>query len=202
MTKGQDPKCFVPVAARLQAMCLYHDKSSHIGWEKYIAKMREELFWPRMGQSLKKYIRNCRQCVLGKSHTGRRAGLWQRGERPSSALDVWHIDHAGPLVKSHGCTQLLVVIDGFSKYCSLRPTRKKSTEDTIRALSLVFEQMGKPRRIIADRAAAFTSLTFQNYLADQEVQLHHIATGMPRGNGRAPHAHCFQLIASLFDRRK
>jgi hypothetical protein len=60
MTKGQDPKCFVPVAARLQAMCLYHDKSSHIGWEKCIAKMREELFWLRMGQSLKKYIRNCR----------------------------------------------------------------------------------------------------------------------------------------------
>jgi transposase InsO family protein len=76
------------------------------------------------------------------------------------------------------------VIDGFSKYCSLRLIRKKSTEDTIRALSLVFEQMGKPRRIIADRAAAFTSLTFQNYLADQEVQLHHIATGMPRGNGQ------------------
>jgi hypothetical protein len=139
MTKGQDPKCFVPVAARLQAMCLYHDKSSHIGWEKCIATMREELFWPRMGQSLKKYIRNCRQCVLGKSHTGRLAGLRQRGERPSSALDVWHIDHAGPLVKSHGCTQLLVVIDAFSKYCSLRPIRKKSTEDTIRALSLVFE---------------------------------------------------------------
>jgi hypothetical protein len=41
--------------------------------------------------------------------------------------------------------------------------------------------MGKPRRIIADRAAAFTSLTFQNFLADQEVQLHHITT---RGNGQ------------------
>jgi hypothetical protein len=54
MTKGQDPKCFVPIAARLQAMCLYHDKSSHIGWEKCSAKMPEELFWPRMGQSLKK----------------------------------------------------------------------------------------------------------------------------------------------------
>jgi hypothetical protein len=148
-----------------------------------------------MGQSLKKYIKNCRQCVLGKSHTGRRPGLWQRGERPSSALDVWHIDHAGPLVKSHGCTQLLVVIDAFSKYCSLRPIRKKNTEDTIRALSLVFEQMGKPRRIIADRTAAFASLTVQNFLADQEVQLHHIATGMPRGNGQVEHTRTvFNLV--------
>jgi transposase InsO family protein len=148
-----------------------------------------------MGQSLKKYIKNCRQCVLGKSHTGRRAGLWQRGERPSSALDVWHIDHAGPLVKSHGCTQLLVVIDAFSKYCSLRPIRKKNTEDTIRALALVFEQMGKPRRIIADRTAAFASLTVQNFLADQEVQLHHIATGMPRENGQVEHTRTvFNLV--------
>jgi transposase InsO family protein len=54
--------------------------------------------------------------------------------------------------------------------------------------------MGKPRRIIADRTAAFTSLTVQNFLADQEVQHHHIATGMPRGNGqveRITNAHRF-----------
>jgi hypothetical protein len=50
---------FVSVAARLQTMRQYHDKSSHIGWEKCIAKMREDLFWPKIGKCLKKYIRNC-----------------------------------------------------------------------------------------------------------------------------------------------
>jgi hypothetical protein len=181
---GDSPKCFVPVAARLQTMRQYHDKSSHIGWEKCISKMREDLFWPKMGKCLKKYIRNCRACVLGKSHTGRRSGLWQKGERPKDILDTWHVDHAGPLLKSHGCTQILVIVDAFSKYCSLKPIKSKTSEDSIKALFSVFKQLGKPRRIIADRGTAFTSTMFRNFLSEQQVELHHIATGMPRGNGQ------------------
>jgi hypothetical protein len=184
VTTGDSPKCFVPVAARLQTMRQYHDKSSHIRWEKCIAQMREDLFWPKMGKCLKKYIRNCRACVLGKSHTGRRSGLWQKGERPKDILDTWHVDHAGPLVKSHGCTQILVIVDAFSKYYSLKPIKSKTSEDSIKALFSVFKQLGKPRRIIADRGTAFTSTMFRNFLSEQQVELHHIATGMPRGNGQ------------------
>ena len=167
MTKAQSPKCFVPIEARLLIMRLYHDASSHIGWEKCIKKMREHLFWPRMGQCLKKYIRNCRGCVLGKSHTGPRAGLWQHGEQPTDILETWHIDHAGPLVKVNGCTQILVIIDAFSKYCRLIPIQKETSEHSICALLAVFQELGKPRRIIADRAAAFTSTIFQNFLNEQ-----------------------------------
>lgn len=194
VTKTIKPKCFVPVAARLLTMKLYHDESSHIGWAKCIEKMREDLFWPKMGQCLKKYIRNCRSCVLGKAHTGPRAGLWQHGEQPTDILETWHIDHAGPLVKSQGCTQILVIIDAFSKYCRLQPIPKKTTEDSICALLAVFEELGRPKRIIADRAAAFTSISFQNFLSEQGVELHHIATGVPRGNAKVE-----RLMRTIFN---
>ncbi|CAH1380935.1 unnamed protein product, partial [Tenebrio molitor] len=94
-----------------------------------------------------------------------------------------HPSYASPivLVKSHGCTQLLVIVDAFSKYCSLK---SKTSEDSIKALFSVFKQLGKPRRIIADRGTAFTSTMFRNFLSEQQVELHHIATGMPRGNGQ------------------
>lgn len=184
VTKTKPPKCFVPVAARLLTMRLYHDESSHIGWDKCSRKMREDLFWPKMGQCLKKYIKNCKSCVLGKSHSGRRIGLWQQGNKPDDILHTWHIDHAGPLVKSNGCTQILVIIDAFSKFCRLQPIPKKTAEDSIRALLPVFQEFGTPKRIIADRAAAFTSMTFRNFLAEHNVELHHIATGVPRGNGQ------------------
>mgnify|MGYP006264118487 CR=1 FL=1 len=121
----------MPSAARLLTMKLYHDCSSHIGWDKCIEKMRDNLFWPKMGQCLKKYIKNCRSCVLGKSHTGPRTGLWQHGEQPSDILETWHIDHAGPLVKSNGCTQILVIIDAFSKYCRLQPRGNGKAQDAI-----------------------------------------------------------------------
>lgn len=184
VTRTQPSKCFVPIAARLLTMRLFHDESSHIGFDKCLAKMREDLFWPKMGQCVKKYIKNCRACVLGKSHTGRRSGLWQQGEKATDILDTWHIDHAGPLVKSNGCTQILVIIDAFSKFCRLQPIPKKTSEHSIQALLPVFEELGRPRRIIADRAAAFTSATFRQFMSDQNVQLHHIATGVPRGNGQ------------------
>lgn len=184
VTAGELIRYFVPTNARLHIMKIYHDQSSHIGFDKCIAKMKEDLFWPRMAKCLKKYVRNCRACVLGKSHTGRRTGFWQEGEKPTNVSDTWHIDHAGPLVKSHGYTQILVTIDAFSKYCTLTPLRRKTSEDTIKALHSVFELLGKPRRIIADRAASFLSTMFKNFLDDQGIELHHIATGMPRGNGQ------------------
>ncbi|KXZ75691.1 Retrovirus-related Pol polyprotein from transposon 17.6-like Protein [Tribolium castaneum] len=136
------------------------------------------------GTVSKKYIKNCRSCVLGKSHTGPRSGLWQHGEQPSDILETWHIDHAGPMIKSNGCTQILVIIDAFSKYCRLQPIRKKTSEDSICALLAVFEELGRPKRIIADRGTAFTSTMFQNFLSEQGVKLHHIATGVPSGNGK------------------
>lgn len=205
VTSNDPPKCFVPVAARLLTMRLYHDESSHIGWDKCIQKMKEDLFWPKMSKCLKKYINNCRACVLGKSHTGPRKGLWQHGKKPNDILDTWHIDHAGPLVRSNGCTQILVIVDSFSKFCRLQPIPKKTTECSIQALLPVFEELGRPLRIIADRAAAFTSTQFKNFLFEQNVQLHHIATGVPRGNGQVERAMrtIFNMLrATLVDKKE
>lgn len=194
VTKTKPRKYFVPIAARLLTMTLYHDESSHIGWDKCIQKIREDLYWPKMGKCLKKYINHCRACTLGKSHTGPRRGFCQQGEKPDDILETWHIDHAGPLVKSNGCTQILVIIDAFSKLCRLQPIPKKTSECSIQALLPVFEELGRPRRIVADRAAAFTSTIFQNFMSEQQVELHHIATGVPRGNAQVE-----RLMRTMFN---
>lgn len=107
-----------------------------------------------------------------------------RRAKPNDILDTWHIDHASPLVKSNGCSQILVIVDGFSKLCRLQPIPKKTFECSIRTLLPVFNEFGKPRRIVADRAAAFTSTVFQNFLSEHNVRLHRIATEVPRGNGQ------------------
>lgn len=46
-------RCFVPIAARLEIMRLYHDESSHIGADKMLMKLQEDLIWPRMGKTVR-----------------------------------------------------------------------------------------------------------------------------------------------------
>jgi len=147
--------------------------------------MKEDVNWKGMARCAKKYVMNCRDCLQGKSHTGKRNGLCQAQVKPNEKMHTWHIDHAGPLVASHGKTQILVIIDSFSKYvkfCSLN--KKKTSEDSIKALKEVFKDLGKPKRIIADRGLAFQSATFKQFLQESGIELHLVATGIPRGNGQ------------------
>lgn len=117
---------------------------------------------------MKKYTLNCRACLQGKSHTGKRSGLCQLKPKPIEKMDTWHIDHAGPLVRSNGMTQILVIIDSFTKYVKLCPIKKRTSEDSIAALKDVFNELGTPKKIIADRGLAFQAATFKNFLVGKK----------------------------------
>lgn len=93
-------------------------------------------------------------------------GSEANGERASQALDVWHIDYAGPLVESKGCTQILVVVDAFSKYCCSRPAPRNTFTCAVQTPKVTFRQVIRPKWIIADRAAAFISPVFTPFLND------------------------------------
>lgn len=189
-----EKRAYVPIAARLTILQKYHEESSHPGADRMIEAMKKDLYWKGMYASARKYVANCIACTMGKNHTGKRVGLCQQKEKPKTKLDTWHIDHAGPLIKSGGNTQILVIIDAYTKYVKLCPIKQRTTEYTLKALQKVFDALGKPKRIIADRALAFTSAIFKNHMKENNIELHHIATGMPRGNGQVE-----RLMRTLFD---
>lgn len=56
--KGIRLKCFVPISARLNVMEIYHDEAAQIGWSKTITRLRDELYYPKMRQTFKRYIKN------------------------------------------------------------------------------------------------------------------------------------------------
>ncbi|KAG5898428.1 hypothetical protein JTB14_036511 [Gonioctena quinquepunctata] len=172
-------RCFVPVLARLAVMRLYHDESSHIGADKMLSKLREDLIWPRMGKTVRTYVANCRSWVLGKSSTGTKRGLCQQKPKTTTKMNTWDIDHAAPLVvKSNKCTQILVVIDAFTKFVRFCPIKQKTELQSVALkLFVVFEELGTPKRIIADRGIAFHSGKFKQFLTEQSIELHLIAIG-------------------------
>ena len=80
---------------------------------------------------------------------------------------------------------ILTVIDAFSKYVWIYPTKTLSTAEVIRKLRDQQQYFGNPKRIISDRGTAFTSGNFQEFCEQEGIEHVLITTGVPRGNGQA-----------------
>jgi len=84
------------------------------------------------------------------------------------------------LVKKH----ILVVVDAFSKFVRLYPTKTTGTKEVMDHLSQYFRYYSRPKFIISDRGSAFTSVEFAEFLNEHQVKQIRVATGSPQTNGQ------------------
>ena len=82
-----------------------------------------------------------------------------------------------------------VVVDGFTKFVWLYPTKSTDTRAVIDSLEKQASIFGNPVRIITDRGTAFISQAFEDYCNENKIQYLLIATGVPRGNGQVERMH-------------
>ena len=100
-------------------------------------------------------------------------------------MDALHMDHLGPFVSTaRKNTHLLVIVDAMTKYVWLWPSRSTSTSTVISFLNHLTGIYGNPRRIIADRGAAFTSKQFRKYGEERNIKLVLTAVSTPRAAGQ------------------
>lgn len=106
-------------------------------------------------------------------------------KKKSTPLKTYHIDFLGPLESTNkNYNHVFAVIDSFTKFCWLYPTKSTTAKDAITKLSLQSITFGNPTQIISDRGAAFTSTDFQKYCEDEGILHLKITTGLPRANGQ------------------
>lgn len=105
-----------------------------------------------------------------------------KGQLP---LNTYHIDHVGPTtIISKKYQHLLVIVDAFSKFVWLYPTKTTGTVEAIDELMKQANLFGNLRRIISDRGAAFVSNAIKECCREQNIIHLQITTGLPRGNGQ------------------
>ncbi|XP_058985239.1 uncharacterized protein LOC131805713 [Musca domestica] len=100
-------------------------------------------------------------------------------------LQTYHIDHLGPLEstsKMHN--HIFAVIDAFTKFCWLYPTKTTSAREVITKLQQQSLTFGNPVNVISDRGSAFTSEDFKNYCDTENINHMKITAGLPRANGQ------------------
>ncbi|GBM13881.1 Pro-Pol polyprotein [Araneus ventricosus] len=106
----------------------------------------------------------------------------QEGELP---LDTYHVDHLGTLESTNkNYKHILCVIDSFTKFVWLYPTKSTSSHEVISKLELQKSVFGNPRRIISDKGRAFNFKEFGDYCSSESIQHLSVTTGLPRANGQ------------------
>jgi transposase InsO family protein len=161
-----------------------HEKG-HFHYKKMKEIIEAEFYIKDLKQRIKRCIAACVKCILAERKLGKPEGFLYPIPKGSRPLETFHIDHLGPLQNSSkNYKYIFAVIDGFTKFSWLFPTKTLNCEEVIKKLEVISETFGYPKRIISDRGGAFISNNFKDYCKQHEVKLHLITPGVPRSNGQ------------------
>lgn len=113
-------------------------------------------------------------------------------ERDLMPMQTLHIDHFGPLEsKRNKFKYILVVVEAFSRFVWLFPTKTTNTAEVIKHLNTIFSFFGYPKRIISDRETAFTSNDFAQFMKENNITHVKVAVASPWANGIAERVNRF-----------
>lgn len=143
------------------------------------------------------FIDNCITCILACRKQGKQEGKLSPIPKEATPIHTIHIDHVGPLPStSKKYKHLLVIVDAFTKYTWIFPTKSTGTAEVIKKLNFLQQHFGNPRRIVSERGTAFTSRDFEEHCKKTDIQYLLITTGIPRGNGQVERVN--EIISSVF----
>ncbi|GFS62413.1 hypothetical protein TNCV_1262171 [Trichonephila clavipes] len=106
-----------------------HDKG-HFSVKRTLEHIKNKYFIPQLQSKIEKYISNCVTCILKNKKSGKQEGFLHPLVKDDIPLNTYHIDHLGPLAtSSKNYKFILAVIDSFTKFVWLYPTKTTSTSE-------------------------------------------------------------------------
>jgi len=128
-------KLCIPQTERVNKIREVHTSviSGHFGVSKTVAQLQRYCYWPKMHETVSRYVRGCTMCAKSKP-SNRKLGLYTPLPVPSHPSKSVSMDFVGGLPKSRkGHDYLYVIVDRFSKMCILIPCNKQITaEQTVK----------------------------------------------------------------------
>jgi predicted aspartyl protease len=114
---------WLPSSLIPDVLFLYHDHpmSGHLGISRTFHKIRDQLFFHRMHDHIKRYIRSCVPCTQCNAQRRKKPGFLQRETPPEGVFEVMQMDYwKAPVRSSQDNQYVLVVTDRLSKFVFAR----------------------------------------------------------------------------------
>ncbi|XP_054259583.1 uncharacterized protein K02A2.6-like [Macrosteles quadrilineatus] len=150
----------------------------HMGVLKTKALARSFCYWKGQDKDIEEMIASCRACREKQNAPHKEVTHpWIPATRPWERI---HIDFAGP---TNGL-YFLLVIDAFTKWIEVLPTKCTTATWTVKELRKMFSTFGLPD-LVSDNGRQFTSLEFTSFLEQCGITHKTTAPYHPSSNGQA-----------------
>ncbi|GBG60182.1 hypothetical protein CBR_g3426 [Chara braunii] len=158
----------VPNSEEIRSLILgeCHNTEGHFGRQNTLANLMRAYTWPGIKNDCIEYVRSCKVCQRNKTTTRVPLGLLRPLPIPDQPGDSVSIDFMDTQVKSrHGKSQVMVIVDRFSKYAVFVPLPAEARTDLViqKFFDFWVSENGIPLAIVSDsnRDSHFTSQNWQ-----------------------------------------
>ena len=164
------PRLYVPDKGNLRTQVIKHiheaPPGGHAGRSSTYDRVSSIYYWPKMTDSISRYVKSCHPCKRSKAYKDGKQGLLKPLPIPDRYWQDISIDFITPLPI---CTRfgrkfehIMVVVDRLSKKKKFIPLDSLDVEAVVQAfIEWIWREEGYPSTIISDRGSQFTAFFWQ-----------------------------------------
>lgn len=159
-----------------------HNQYGHIGIRKTWLIFRENYYCKRDLSLAKDLLIKCHECCLGKTKNYKNQNVAQ-SIITNKPLELVAMDFVSNLIPSEdGYKHILIIIDVFSKFIKLYPTKRCNTITVKKKLYHFYRTIGKPERILTDNATYFNNDRLREFLRRRNISMLFTTIRHPQAN--------------------
>jgi len=178
-------RVFIPDALKKRFFITYHGRGVHFGVGRTLDLMKQGFYFPNMDSYVRSEISKCDFCNQAKNTPGRKM-VPVSMTPPKFPFQRISMDYAGPMPRTKlGNRYFLVIVDQFSRYLKVFPTKEASSQQTVKCLEQVFAEEGVPEEVMSDNGTHFVSSFVKQFLRKHGVQQVLSPPYHPESNGLA-----------------
>jgi transposase InsO family protein len=145
----------------------------HLGVDKTIARLaKADMSWPTLRSDVKTFIKRCPACQK-MSQLKHHIHMNPFTTASYGAMDRVAIDSIGPFPSDDNDNRyIIVIIDAFSRWSMLVPTKDATAKSAAQALLQWFGFFGIPSNIVSDNGSQYVNSLITEFL--NELRINHI----------------------------
>jgi hypothetical protein len=177
-------RILVPSQARRPLIVLAHSRDAgHRGVYSTTTVLKRHFVWDTLDTDVSAFVAHCIHCQMSRDGPSEHVpyGTVTQG---ASFNDVLHLDHASMFPSADGFTDVLVLVDDYTKLTMLVAVSSTTAEATFEAIrSRWFPIFGAPKTFVSDNGPAFRSAFFKTQCLELGTTVHLTMPNVPQTHG-------------------